>query len=204
MDQYIYEQVENGNYEEINPSEAFLNDHQLHFVGYNFVVSCTSSSTKVRMTTDSSMHTESGLSLKMVTKPAPGVVPSLHGILLRSRCHVYYSVFDIKNFFCSVRIADRDSYLRIFSVPLPSFSFKPSPNPSCIFYRNRSIPFKDSASGDYAVWAKATTVLTHLHDVPLELQYTVRQALLDNTYVDDDGVGADSLVTAFWISRQNR
>ena len=104
-DQYIYEQVENGNYVEINRSGACLN-HQLHFVGYNFVVSSTSSSTKVRMTTDSSMRTESGLSLNMVTKPAPGVVPSL---LLRPRCHVYYSVFDINKFFCSVCIDDRDS-----------------------------------------------------------------------------------------------
>ena len=106
MDQYIHELVENNNYVEINPSEARLNNHQLHFVGYNYVVSSTSSSTKVRMTTSCSMRTESGLSLNMVTKPAPGVVPSL---LLRPRCHVYYSVFDINKFFCSVCIDDRDS-----------------------------------------------------------------------------------------------
>ena len=77
MDQYIHEQVENGNYVEINPSEVLLNNHQLHFVGYNYVVSSNSSSTNVRMTTYSSMHTESGLSLNGVTKPAPGVIPSL-------------------------------------------------------------------------------------------------------------------------------
>ena len=77
MDQYIHEQVENGNYVEFNSSEAPLGNHQLHFVGYNYVVSATSSSTKVRMTTDSSMWTESGLSLNGVTKPALGVIPSL-------------------------------------------------------------------------------------------------------------------------------
>ena len=49
--------------------------NQLHFVGYKFVVSATSSSTKVRMTMDSSMHTETGLSLNDVTHPAPGDVP---------------------------------------------------------------------------------------------------------------------------------
>ena len=43
MEQYIYEQVEN--YVEIIPSEACLNKQQLHFVGYNFVVSSNSSST---------------------------------------------------------------------------------------------------------------------------------------------------------------
>ena len=145
------------------------------------------------MTTDSSMHTESGLSLNGVTKPAPGVVPNLRGILLRSRSHVYYSVFDIKKFFCSVRIADRDSYLRIVSVPFPSFSFKPSSNPSWIFYRNCFILFGDSASGAYAACAKANTDLTHLHDIPSELQDTVCQALLDHTYVDNGGFGADSL-----------
>ena len=130
MDQYILEQVENGNYVEFNPSEARLDNHQLHFVGYNYVVSATSSSTKVRMTTDSFMGPESGLSLNGVTKPVPGVIPSLRGILLQSRCHVYYSVFDIKKFFCSVRISDRDSYLRIVLVPLLSFSSKPPSNPS--------------------------------------------------------------------------
>ena len=46
MDQYILEQVENGNYVEINPSEGHLKDHQLHFVGYSYVVASTSSSTK--------------------------------------------------------------------------------------------------------------------------------------------------------------
>ena len=90
MDQYILGEVENGNYVEINPSEARINGHQLHFVGYNYVVSSTSTSTKVRMTTDSSMHTESGLSLNGVTKPAPGVIPSLRGILLAP--DVIYSI----------------------------------------------------------------------------------------------------------------
>ena len=63
LDQFVFEQVENGYYVECNPSEACGDKHQLHFVGYNYVVSATSSSTKVRMTMDSSMQTESGLSL---------------------------------------------------------------------------------------------------------------------------------------------
>ena len=74
MDKYIQEQVYNENYIEVNPYMARQEGHQVHFVGYNFVVSSTSSSTKVRMTTDSSMRTETGLSLNEVTKPAPGVV----------------------------------------------------------------------------------------------------------------------------------
>ena len=80
---------------------------------YNFVVSNTSTSTKVRMTTDSSMHMESGLSLNDVTQPAPGNVPSLMGILMRSRSHPYYAVYDIKKFFRSVITTDKDSFLRI-------------------------------------------------------------------------------------------
>ena len=76
IDKYIQEQVDNGNYVEINIEDA-RKENQLHFVGYNFVVSATSSSTKVRMTTDSSMQTETGLSLNEVTQPAPGDVPSL-------------------------------------------------------------------------------------------------------------------------------
>ena len=66
----MLEQEANGNYIETDIHAARQEGHQLHFVGYNFVVSSTSSSTKVRMTTDSSMRTETGLSLNEVTKPA--------------------------------------------------------------------------------------------------------------------------------------
>ena len=68
IDKYIQEQINNGNYEMINIEEA-RKKHQLHFVGYNFVVSSTSSSFKVRMITDSSMRTETGLSLNEVMHP---------------------------------------------------------------------------------------------------------------------------------------
>ena len=132
MDQYISQQLKNENYVEIDLNEARLNKYQVHFVGYNFVVSLssTSLSTKVRMTTDSYMHRESGLSLNDITKPALSDVPSLHGILIRSRCHVYYTVYDIKKFFRSVRISDKDYFLRIVCVPKLSFSAPSSSKPS--------------------------------------------------------------------------
>ena len=95
MDNYFQEQIDNVNYDEIKDLEEARKSHQLHFVPYNFVVSCTSTSTKVRMTLDSSMRTESGLSLNDVTQPAPGNVPNLRGILMRSRSHLHYAVYDI-------------------------------------------------------------------------------------------------------------
>ena len=87
MDKYIQGQIDNGNYDGILNLEEERKFHQLHFVAYNFVVSNTSTSTKVRMTTDSSMRTETSLSLNDVTQPAPGDVSNLRGILTRSRCH---------------------------------------------------------------------------------------------------------------------
>ena len=69
IDRYMQEQIDNGNYVKIDIGEA-RKENQLHFLGYNFLVSATSTSTKVRMTTDSSMHTETGLSLNKVTQPA--------------------------------------------------------------------------------------------------------------------------------------
>ena len=95
MDKYIQGQIDVGNYVELQDLEE---ERKI-------------SSTKVRMTTDSSMRTESGLSLNDVTQPAPGDIPNLRGILMRSRCHPYYAVFDIKKFFRSVLISDKDSYL---------------------------------------------------------------------------------------------
>ena len=52
MDKYINQQINKGNYIEIKP-EDHRDQYQLHFVAYNFVVSSTSSSTKVQMTMDS-------------------------------------------------------------------------------------------------------------------------------------------------------
>ena len=56
IDKYMQEQRDSGNYIKIDIDES-RKTNQLHFVGYNFVVSATSSSTKMRMTTDSSMRT---------------------------------------------------------------------------------------------------------------------------------------------------
>jgi len=193
MDKYIQGQIDVGNYIELHDLEEERKIHQLHFVAYNFVVSSTSSSTKVRMTTDSSMCTESGLSLNDVTQPAPGDVPNLRGILMRSRSHPYYAVFDIKKFFRSVLISDKDSYLRIICVPTNFFSNQPTLNPTWRYFRDRAIPFGDSASGDYATCAKVATVQTFIKDSPPSLQPLILQAVLEDTYIDDGGVGAQSV-----------
>ena len=155
MDKYIQQQIDNDNYVEINP-EDHRKLHQLHFVAYNFVVSSTSTSTKVRMTT------ESGLSLNDVTRPAPGDVPSLRGILMRSRSHSYYAVYDITKFFRSVLTTDKDSFLRIVCVPFNSLSSSPTHNPTWRYFQDRAIPFGDSASGDYATCAKVATIKTFM------------------------------------------
>ena len=150
---------------EIDPDEH-RDHHQLHFVAYNFVVSNTSTSTKVRMTTDSSMSTESGLSLNDVPQPAPGNVPSLRGILMRSRSHPHYAVYDIMKFFRSVLTTDKDSFLRIVCVPANSFSSQPTPNLIWRYFGDQNIPFGDSASGDYATCAKVATVQTFIKEAP--------------------------------------
>ena len=189
---YILEQVNNSIFGEIDVNEARKNNHQLHFVGYIFVVSGTSSSTKVRMTTDSSMRTESGLSLNKVAQPAPGDVPSLQGILICSRCHPFYAVYNIKKFFRSVHTSDKDSSLRIICVPSNSFSSPPSPYPSWIYYRNQAISLGDSAFGDYATCTKVAAVKMFIHESPVHLQPRILQAKLEDTYINDGSVGAGS------------
>ena len=145
------------------------------------------------MTTYSSMRSESGLSLNDVTKPAPGYVPSLHGILLRSRCHNFYAVYNIKKFFRSVYTSDKDSYLRIVCVPSNSFSSPPPTCPSWIYNIDRAIPLGDSASRDYATCGKAAATLAFIQDSPPNLQHTILQAILEDTYIEDGGIGASSV-----------
>ena len=123
------------------------------------------------------MHTETGLSLNKITKPAPGV------ILIRSRCRNYFAFYDIKKFFRSVRISEKYSYLRIVCVPYPSFSVAPCSKPTWRFYRDQAIPFGDSASGDYAACAKAATILAFIDESPIHLPEAIKQAVLEDIYV---------------------
>ena len=68
----------------------------------------------------------------------------------------------------------------------------PPPTPTWNFYRDRAIPFCDSASGDYATCAKVAAVQTFIQDAPPNLQPAILQAILEDTYIDDGGVGANS------------
>ena len=88
----------------------------------------------------------------------------------------------LKKFFCSVRISEKDSYLRIVCVLFPSFSTAPCSNPSWTFYRDQAIPFGDSASGDYAACAKAATILAFIDETPVHLQEVIKQAVLEDMY----------------------
>ena len=40
--------------------------------------------------------------------------------------------------------------------------------------------------------ANAATILPFIEETPIHLQETIKQAVLEDTYVDDGGVGADS------------
>ena len=77
-------------------------------------------------------------------------------------------------------------------VPSNSFSCPPTPNPTWSFFRDQAIPFGDSASSDYATCAKVATVQTFIQDSPTDLQPAILQAVLEDTYIDNEGVGANS------------
>ena len=89
----------------------------------------------------------------------------MRGILLRSRCHSLFAVYDIQKFFRSVLTSTKDSFLRIMCVPSGFFSSAPTPNPTWRYFQDQAIPFGDSASGDYAT-SKVATVKTFITDPP--------------------------------------
>ena len=157
-------------------------------MGYNFVVSVTSSSTKVRMTTDSSMCTKTGLSLNKVTQPAPGNVPSLCGILVHSRCHPHYAVYDIKKFYRSVRTSNQDSFLRIFlPTPSPAHHLPTPPGTSSVTEQFPLVTVPPAI-----MLLVLATIQTFIQDSPTNLQPAILQDKLEDTYIDNRGVGANS------------
>ena len=91
-----------------------------------------------------------------------------------------------------MRTSDKDSYLMIVCVPSPSFSSAPCFEPTWIFYSDCAILLRNSATGDYAACAKAATVLAFIGESPIHLQEAIKQAVLEDTYVDKGGSGADS------------
>ena len=107
--------MENINYEQINIDEARKENCKLHCVGYNFLVSSISSSTKGRMTTDSFMHTETGLILNNVTNPLE--VPNLWETSIHSRFYKHFAMFDIKEISKSVRIYIWELYAFLYLPP---------------------------------------------------------------------------------------
>jgi len=192
LDKYIFDQVQCGNYVEVDLEEVKESGKQYHAVAYNFVVSENSTSTKVRLVTDSSMKTETGLSLNDVTKDAPGQVPDMRGILMRARTHNFFTVFDIRKFFRSVSISEQDSLLRLVFVPAQTFSASPTLNTTWKVYKDTAIPFGDGPSGDYATCAKFATCMHYIHLIPEHIRENVRRAVIQDTYIDDGGAGADN------------
>ena len=88
---------------------------------YSFVEAPSSSSTKVRVVTDTSARTETGVCLNDVIRDPPGKLQDLRGILLRSRAAEDLVVFDIRQFFRSVKLCTRDSMLRLMWLPVGGF-----------------------------------------------------------------------------------
>ena len=84
-----------------------------------------------------------------------------------------------------MRTCDQDSYLRIVCVPSDSFSNPPTPTPSWRFFRDRAIPFGDSASGDYATCAKVAMLQTFIQDSSADLQPAILQAVLEDTLLQN-------------------
>ena len=95
-------------------------------------------------------------------------------------------------FFRSVLTPIKDSFLRIVCVPCNSFSSIPTPNPTWRYFGDQAIPFGYRTSRDYATCAKVATVKTFIQESP-PLQPAILQATLEDTYIDDGRVGANSV-----------
>jgi len=75
----------------------------------------------VRVVTDTSARTETGVCLNDVMRDPPGKLQDMRGILLRSRAAKDLVVYDIKQFYRSVKLSMRDSMLRLMWLPVGGF-----------------------------------------------------------------------------------
>ena len=185
-DEYRSDQHKLGKWKLVEPGELETNGLQKHYTAYNFVVNTNSETTKIRIVTDSSCKTETGLSLNDVVKAPPGNIPSMRGILMRTRGAEVMMIFDIEKFFRTIYISPKDSNLRLLLLPKGGFAaHKPGEKWEFETVREMAIPFGDGPACDYSISCKDHIAKKNVSLVREGLREKVLKAVVEDCYVDD-------------------
>ena len=163
-------------------------DH--YFIPHNFVCKEGSSTTPVRLVTNSSYKGPHGYSLNDIVMKGPPSLNNLLHILLRFRGHKLGLVADLSKMYHSVLIHDDQKYLRRILWRDPDkwkYTFQESPPDT---YNINTITFGDKPAGCIAMTALKRTAKMN-SDIDPEAACVIQE----DSYVDDVVTGAKDLGT---------
>ena len=159
----------------------FPDGMQKHFLPINYVESAASTSTPVRIVTDSSSKDRNGLSLNQCQLSGRSNIGNLRGCLLRARVAQQIALGDISKFFNSFSLNVSDASLR--RILLPKYGFG-GPN-EFEEYCQVCVPFGDKAAGILSVMGRDKNVDQFALKAGPELAELVKFIFQENTYIDD-------------------
>ena len=172
--------LETGVWEKTAES-VFTDDMQRHYLPVSHVFNEASTSTPVRIVTDSSFTDENGISLNMAQMKGENNIGNLRQTLLLARFSPVLAAGDISKFYHSFALTPQDQSLRPILIPRDWTD----PNSELEELYEATMPFGDQNAGALAVIGRIKNAELNSQDLDPKLREKVLQIYSTRSYVDD-------------------
>ncbi|XP_037960492.1 uncharacterized protein LOC119689678 [Teleopsis dalmanni] len=161
-----------------------------YFIPHHCVLRPDSSTSKLRVVCDASVHKLSGPSLNDIMFNGPKVQDELFSILLRFRMHKYVLKTDVEKMYSQIWVNKDDRILQLIML-------RENPTEPLNYYQLNTVTY-----GTRAAPYLATRCLTKLADEYQGNYLYSATSLKRDFYVDDGLIGADTINEALLIQEQ--
>lgn len=172
--------IETGVWSKLSNSQV-TEDMKKHYLPINHVFNESSTSTPVRIITDSSFTGRNGLSLNMTQLKGENNIGNLRQTLLLVRCSPTLAAGDLSKFYHSFALLPRDQSLRRLLIP-KDWTNENSELEEIV---EATMPFGDQNAGSLAVIGRIKNAERNSKEVAPQLQERVLQIYRYHSYVDD-------------------
>ena len=195
-DRVIQEQAQMGIIEEVKPSLINQMQDRVHYLSHHAVVRKEALTTKVRVVMDGSAKVKANApSLNECLHTGPSLTPNILDILLRFRWFKVALVSDIEKAFHMISVNERDRdalrFLWIDDVY--------ATDPKLVCYHFSKVVFGLNCSP----FLLGATFNYHIQNCNLD-DPTLKESLIQSTYVDDVVMGADTVERAHEIYAKSK
>ena len=172
--------IETGVWARVADSQ-FTDEMQQHYLPVNHVFNESSTSTPVRIVTDSSFTDENGLSLNMAQMKGENNIGNLRQTLLLVRFSPILAAGDLSKFYHSFALTPQDQSLRRILIPRDWTDT----NSELEELYEATMPFGDQNAGSLAVIGRIKNAERNSQDFDPQMQEKILQIYSSHAYVDD-------------------